>query len=263
MFFYLSKTAGFFSRPSNVLIALAVLGIVLLATRYARFGRRMLVTSVVALALAGFLPFGAALMAPLEERFPAFEPSGPAPDGIIVLGGTIDPNRSQARDKPIFVLSGERLSMAAELAERYPSARVVFAGGTGELLIGRIPEAVYAVQVLERLGVQRERLIVEDRSRNTVENAVYTAAMIDPKPGQRWLLVTSASHMPRAVGCFRRAGIPVEAVPVDRRLDRSVDFFPSNSLAEGLLALDTATREWIGLFVYWLTGRTSELFPGP
>jgi uncharacterized SAM-binding protein YcdF (DUF218 family) len=180
-----------------------------------------------------------------------------------VLGGTIDPNRSQARDKPIFVLSGERLSMAAELAERYPSARVVFAGGTGELLIGRIPEAVYAVQVLERLGVQRERLIVEDRSRNTVENAVYTAAMIDPKPGQRWLLVTSASHMPRAVGCFRRAGIPVEAVPVDRRLDRSVDFFPSNSLAEGLLALDTATREWIGLFVYWLTGRTSELFPGP
>ncbi len=117
--------------------------------------------------------------------------------------------------------------------------------------------------MLERLGVQRERLIVEDRSRNTVENAVYTAAMIDPKPGERWLLVTSAAHMPRAVGCFRRAGIPVEAVPVDRRLDRGVDFFPSDSLAEGLLALDAATREWVGLFVYWLTGQTSELFPGP
>ena len=128
---------------------------------------------------------GAAMMAPLEERFPAFEPSGPAPDGIIVLGGALDPNRSQARDKPIFVLSGERLSVAAELAERYPTARVIFTGGTGRLLIERIPEAFYAAPVLERLGVQRERLIVEDRSRNTVENAVYTAAMIDPMLGMK------------------------------------------------------------------------------
>jgi uncharacterized SAM-binding protein YcdF (DUF218 family) len=111
--------------------------------------------------------------------------------------------------------------------------------------------------------VQRERLIVEGRSRNTVENAVYTAALIDPKPGQRWLLVTSASHMPRAVGCFRRAGVPVEAVPVDRRIDRRMDLYPAVSLAEGLTSLDGAAREWIGLFVYWITGRTSELFPGP
>jgi uncharacterized SAM-binding protein YcdF (DUF218 family) len=102
------------------------------------------------------------------------------------------------------------------LAKRYPNARVVFTGGTGKMLMERIPESEYASPLLERLGVQRERLIVEGRSRNTIENAVHTAALIAAKPGQRWLLVTSASHMPRAVGCFRRAGIPVEAVPVDR-----------------------------------------------
>jgi uncharacterized SAM-binding protein YcdF (DUF218 family) len=263
MFFYLSKTVGYLSLPSNVLILLAIIGALLLATRFARFGRRLLVTAVVVTALVGFLPVGAALMMPLQDRFPEWQPTAAPPDGIIVLGGALDPNRSMARDKPVFILSPERISMAAELAERYPSARVVFTGGTGNMLIERIPESEYAGPLLERLGVQRERLIVEGRSRNTVENAVYTAALIDPKPGQRWLLVTSASHMPRAVGCFRRAGIAVEAVPVDRRIDRSVDLYPSVSLAEGLMNLDGAAREWIGLFAYWITGRTSELFPGP
>jgi uncharacterized SAM-binding protein YcdF (DUF218 family) len=263
MFFYLSKTVGYLLLPSNLLIALAVIGALLLATRFSRFGRRLLVTAVVLMALLGFLPVGAALMMPLEDRFPDWQPTAAAPDGIIVLGGALDPNRSLARDKPVFTLSAERISMAAELAGRYPNARVVFTGGTGKMLIERIPESEFAGPLLERLGVQRERLMVEGRSRNTVENAVYTAALIDPKPGQRWLLVTSASHMPRAVGCFRRAGVPVEAVPVDRRIDRRMDLYPAVSLAEGLTSLDGAAREWIGLFVYWITGRTSELFPGP
>jgi uncharacterized SAM-binding protein YcdF (DUF218 family) len=116
----------------------------------------------------------------------------------------------------------------------------------------------------ERLGVAPGRIIAEDRSRTTAENAVFTKALIEPKPSERWLLVTSAHHMPRAIGAFRQAGFPVEAYPVDWRTRGPVDFVRAfSSLGDGLRRTDTAMREWVGLLVYWLTGRSTELFPRP
>ena len=87
---------------------------------------------------------------------------------------------------------------------------------------------------------------------------------MQPKPSERWLLVTSAHHMPRSIGIFRKAGFPVEAHPVDFRTRGWQDLDgPFGSLAAGLARTDAAMHEWAGLFVYWLTERTSELFPGP
>jgi uncharacterized SAM-binding protein YcdF (DUF218 family) len=88
--------------------------------------------------------------------------------------------------------------------------------------------------------------------------------LIKPRPGERWLLITSAYHMPRAVGCFRRAGLSVEAYPVDWRTGgRRGLTTPSGSVAGGLDRADVAVREWLGLVAYWITGRTSDLFPAP
>ena len=114
------------------------------------------------------------------------------------------------------------------------------------------------------LAIAPGRVIAEDKSRNTVENALFSKRLAQPKPGERWLLVTSAYHMPRSVGVFRKAGFPVEAYPVDWRTRGPVDALrPFATLGDGLRRTDTAVREWVGLLVYWLTGRTSELFPGP
>lgn len=75
---------------------------------------------------------------------------------------------------------------------------------------------------------------------------------------------TSAYHMPRAVGVFRKAGFAVEPYPVDWRTRGAQDELrPFASVGDGLRRVDTAVREWVGLAVYWLTGRSSELFPGP
>jgi DUF218 domain len=105
---------------------------------------------------------------------------------------------------------------------------------------------------------------LEDRSRDTDENARQSKAIAQPRPGERWLLVTSAYHMPRAVGAFRRAGFAVEAYPVDWRTRGQQDFIqPFSSVSDGLKRLDTAAHEWVGLLVYWLTDRSSALFPGP
>ena len=110
----------------------------------------------------------------------------------------------------------------------------------------------------------RPSALLEDRSRNTIENAVYSKEVARPKPGERWLLVTSAYHMPRAVGVFRKVGFTVEPYPVDWRTRGAQDELrPFASVGDGLRRVDTAVREWVGLAVYWLTGRSSELFPGP
>ncbi len=118
----------------------------------------------------------------------------------------------------------------------------------------------------ESFGIARDRVTLESRSRNTAENAAFTRVLVEPKPGERWLLVTSALHMPRAIGCFRRAGFPVEAYPVDWTTPRRLSLaplLPSFEPGRGLRELDSAAHEWLGLLAYWLTGRTSAFLPGP
>jgi uncharacterized SAM-binding protein YcdF (DUF218 family) len=182
----------------------------------------------------------------------------------VVLGGSISPDISVARG--IIALNGpaERLTVAAELARRYPDARIIFSGGTASLDPKAPLEAPLAVKEFEALGVAHGRITAEEQSRNTVENAVFSRLLADPKPGDRWLLVTSASHMPRAIAAFRAAGFAVEAYPVDwhtRGRDDAMELF--GSLAGGLAMTDYAAHEWVGLAAYWLTGKTSELFPRP
>jgi uncharacterized SAM-binding protein YcdF (DUF218 family) len=264
MFFILSKVLGFFALPSNLFIAIGLLGLVLLCTRLTRLASWLVVTSLVLIALAGLSPLGNALLLPLEQRFPPWDASRGAPDGIVILGGAISPDVSAARGTVALDEAAERITVAAELARRYPAARIIFTGGSNALIFNEESEALFAVRELQALGVAHDRITAEEQSRNTIENAVFSRLIARPKPGERWLLVTSAYHMPRAIAAFRAAGFPVEAYPVDWRTRGPLDAArPFSSLAEGLSRTDTAVHEWVGLAVYRLSGRTAEFFPAP
>jgi uncharacterized SAM-binding protein YcdF (DUF218 family) len=181
-----------------------------------------------------------------------------------VLGGAIDADLSAAHGVPAFTRAVDRMIAAAALARRYPNARIVFSGGSANLLSNDAREADYAVAVFEGLGISRERLTLERRSRNTQENAEFSKAMVAPKNGERWLLVTSAFHMPRSVGLFRKAGFAVEPYPVDWRAGGSADLTALRPLSlDGLSLVDVGIREWLGLLAYRISGKTDELFPGP
>jgi uncharacterized SAM-binding protein YcdF (DUF218 family) len=265
LFFALSKTLGIMMLPTNFLIGLGLLGMVLLFTRFASLGRKLAAASLVLLAICGFLPFGNLLLYPLEQRFPPWDDTRGAPDGIVVLGGSIDPELSAAHGTTVFKGSVDRIVAAAALAHRYPKARIVFSGGSANLVSDdSAKEADYAVSVFERLGIARDRLTVERRSRNTQENAEFSKALISPKTGERWLLVTSAYHMPRSVGVFRKAGFAVEPYPADWRTGGRLDRLGFTTFAsEGLDHTDSALREWIGLAAYRISGKTDAFFPGP
>jgi len=265
LFFVLSKTVGVLLLPTNLLIVLALAGALLTATRFARAGRRLMTAAIVLLALCAFSPLGNLLLYPLESRFPPWSAAQGTPDGIVVLGGPIDADLSVAHDVPVIHSGADRIVAAAALARKYPDARIIYAGGSANLVGSDAREADYAATIFESLGIDKARLIMDRRSRNTYENALFSKELAAPKSGERWLLVTSAFHMPRAIGLFRQVGFAVEPYPVDWRVGRSAaDILAFTPLAlEGLGRTDVAVREWIGLVAYRIAGRTSALFPGP
>ena len=264
MFFVISKTLGIMALPTNFMIGLGVIGLILLMTRFWRLGRALMVVSLVLLAICAWSPLGKLLLYPLESRFPAWDASKGAPDGIIVLGGPIDADLSVTHGRPVVSASGDRIIAGAVLAHRYPNARLVYTGGNPNLVSNDAKEADYATELFEGLGIARTRLLMERSSRNTLENAEFSKAMVNPKPGERWLMVTSAYHMPRAVGLFRKAGFDVEAYPVDWKLGKGADIFTfSNIAGDGLGRTDPAVREWMGLIVYRIAGKTDAFLPGP
>jgi uncharacterized SAM-binding protein YcdF (DUF218 family) len=264
LFFVLSKTLGLMLLPTNFLIGIGVLGVILLATRWASLGRRLMIACLVLLAICGFSPLGYLVLYPLESRFPPWDAGRGAPDGIVVLGGSIDADLSAARGVAVYRGAVDRVIAAAALALRYPNARIIYSGGSPNLISDDAKEADYAIAVFESLGVPKARLTMERRSRNTTENAEFSRAIAAPKDGERWLLVTSAYHMPRSVGLFRKAGFAVEPYPVDWHTGGRADLLTFSPLAvHGLERTDTGIREWMGLVAYWISGKTSALFPGP
>src|SRR5215470_1319855 len=264
MYFVLAKILGFFALPSNIALTLGLLGVVLMPTRYARAGRRLAATGLILLAVCGLTPIGNALILPLEQRFPPWSEDGRPPDGIVVLGGALDSVVAGTRQEIALNEAAERMTEIAGLAKKYPAARIVFSGGSGQLVFEGANESDLALRLFDSFGIARSRIAVDDRSRDTVENARFSKIVANPKPGERWLLVTSAFHMPRSMGAFRGAGFAVEAYPVDWRTRGASDLLrPFTNVGDGLRRADTAAREWVGLVIYRAAGYTPELFPGP
>ena len=265
MFFLASKTVGVLLIPSNLIIVVGFVGLTLFCTDYRSVGRKLVVACVASFVICGFSPFGNILLVPLETRFPSRNAGNGEPNGIVVLGGVIDPDLSAARGVPVFGSGADRIVAAASLARLYPKARIVYSGGNPNVSQGDdANEADYAASVFQSLGISRNRLLLERLSRNTEENAEFSKALATPKSDERWLLLTSAYHMPRAVGAFRKVGFAVEPYPVDWKTRGPSDIFtiPDRFLARVQIT-DIAVREWIGLVAYRMAGKTNEFFPSP
>lgn len=263
MFFILSKVFGFFVQPLNFSILLLAIALMAMALRWRKLAVAATATSFAILALATWTSLGALMLSPLENRYPKLAfPAEVA--GIVVLGGGFEGAINRARGGYELNSGGDRFVEAAVLARRYPQARIVVTGGTGALLLAGEGDADTAPRLLAALGVEPERLILENRSRNTYENAVFTRALVSPQPGETWLLVTSAFHMPRAKALFDKAGFAALPWPVDYRTsgEEGMGLFTDNA-ADSLQNTTLAIREWTGLLAYWLAGRIDAPFPGP
>ena len=240
MAYYLSKVFWLLAAPTSALILIGgttTLWAVLGSSKCAAW---LAAAAACGLVIAAFTPIGLALAVPLENRF-AFSRPDPhvPPDGIIMLPG-----------------GGAGIDAVTKFSQDYPKARLTFCGFSagGKDLIKRLVD----------LGVDPGRINTVPQSRTTSEDAYYSAALLKPKPNEKWLLITAAMHMPRAVGCFRVAGFQVEPYPVEfMTRGRSGPFALFATGSSALIQLDRAAKEWIGLVAYRLMGKTNALFPGP
>jgi uncharacterized SAM-binding protein YcdF (DUF218 family) len=266
--FVLSKLFWALVQPSNLFLLLLVVGTIGLLVGYRLLGTWLVGLVTLATVSITLLPIGAWLLIPIENRFPVPELSERV-DGVVMLGGAVEPHTSAGRAQTALNEAAERVTTLIELGKRYPAARLVVTGGIGRVLGAPINPAQALKDFYREQDFDVDRILFENESRNTLENAALAKQLVQPKPGERWLLLTSAYHMPRSVGVFRNAGWPVIAYPVDYRTTGSVDRWvvldrlAQPSVSDALLEFDIAVKAWVGLVAYWLTGRTSALFPAP
>lgn len=263
MFFSLSKTLWELVDPNNLFWVLFLLSVLLLWTPWQRAGRRLLTVLAVFGLFVATVPLAGYGLWHLENRFPVMETLTDHVDGVIVAGGILDPKRSKERGQPVLGDAVERLTAMVRLAKAYPQAQVIFSGGAGDPAYPDLKEAHYIAPFVRDMGLDPARIRFEDQARNTAENARITFDLAQPKPGQTWLLVTSAFHMPRAMGTFRKAGWNIQAYPVDFSTPPSFKWEFFFNLSRGLMQLSHISHEIVGLIVYKLTGRSQAFFPGP
>lgn len=264
MFFYASKIFWTFGQPVSVIGILLIVAIVAAVLQWRRLGIGAAVLAFLILAVLGWTTVGSLLLLPLEQRFarPAEPPE--RVDGIVILGGAFEGGINPVRGGYELNEAADRMTEGAVLALRYPEAKVIVSGGSGTILRERAGDAETAPKLFEPLGIPLSRLLLDGKSRNTYENALFSKELGDPAPGETWLLVTSAFHMPRSMALFRKAGFDVVAWPVDYRTagDEGFGGCVDNS-ASCLRDATLALREWTGLTAYWLTGRIDSLLPAP
>jgi len=249
--------------PSQVLLGAAILGALLLALGRNEIGRRLCIISGAAILLFGLLPLSHYIVYALENRFP--QPALPLQiTGIVLMAGAERPAATEEYGEPQLNSFAARYTTTLRLAATYPDARVVFTGGPpANSRTNRLEQTGVARTLLPTVGVVPSRLTFEERSTDTCESAANTKALLQPKPGESWVVVTSAIHIPRTIACFRAVGWDVIPKPADYQVVIGAWNSGSFRIAANLALLDTALHEWLGLLYYRLTGRTQEFFPSP
>lgn len=267
MFYFLSKTVSILSDAvfMHGLLLTVLLGFMLLK-RTRKFAVVGLIIVSGASLLITVIPVGDILSHPLETRFEKPKLSQIEFAGTVTLAGSLDPDSYLERGEMNVGQSADRIFAMLRVASLYPDKPVLFTGGDGNLTERGFSEAVVLENWLDESGLKTSNMYFEKKSRNTHENATKSLEMfyrewpeLAKKP---WLLITSAQHMPRAVGVFRQAGWNVIPYPVDRSTSNDIHLASLN-VSDGIKSLGRALREWVGLTAYYWTGRTDAWFPGP
>ncbi|MFH2091180.1 MAG: YdcF family protein [Pseudomonadota bacterium] len=263
LFFYVSKILWMIFSPDIILVMLLITGVTLLFLKSHKRAKIVLSITVFLIVTITLFPAGDWLLYPLETRFPVQKALPACVDGIIVLAGAEKIYSSVLWQQVEFNESAERMFAFLHLIKQYPTARHLFIGGTGSLNLQEYKSTQVARQLLEEQGIDPDQILFESESKNTYENAIFSFQKINPKPGEQWVLITSASHMARSVGCFNKAGWLVIPYPVDHNVHEKTLYRLTLDFSGNLKWLKYALSEWVGLGAYYLTGKTNQLFPGP
>ncbi|MBS0472907.1 MAG: YdcF family protein [Proteobacteria bacterium] len=237
-------------------IAILILVGAVIAEHYKRhrLARGLVIGTLAFLTAFAVLPVDDMLARPLESRYP--RPALPARvDGIVVLNSNLGPAITASRGVIPEKGGLVRMLAGAELARRYPRARVVFSGIVQREEPLRGVEIASVRDFFRAEGIAPDRIVIEDRSVDTGTNLRFTKALVKPKPGEHWVLVTSAMHLPRAMAVTRNLSWTMIPWASDYETTAGWHLRSLKAPSDGLMTVDHALHEWIGRLIYVLTGR--------
>lgn len=252
MFFTLSKILWSICAPLTFISLMIIGGF--LVRRY-QAGKCILGCGVVLLIICGFLPIGHNLLVYQENQYPVMTDLPPKVDGIIVLGGSIDLEKSLDRDQGQLNDRAARITEMIFLMKHYPKAKIIFTGGNGSMKESSSSEAIEVDKLLKHMGFDTSRIIYEEKSRNTFENMQFSKTIAVPKGDDTWLLVTSAFHMKRSAAIFNSNGWDVIPYPAGYMTRGDYRVIPNFEVLENMYKLQIAVKEMIGIMAYTLTGK--------
>jgi len=255
LFYWLSKLIWLFISPDSLLLIWFVVGVIFLWLGSFVWAKRLLGSLLFLLLLIGLFPVGSWLLYPLESRYPP-NPELQQVDGIIALSGALDPMRTELWDQVVVGNAAERNFAFMRLAREFPEAKLVYTGGASSMVNQNYKAVDVAKRLFKEQGLDLSRITFERESRNTWENGLFTKRLVTPKEGERWVLITTAWHMPRSVGVFCKLGWDVIPYPVDFQTMPGHLFTMNWGFAGHLSGLVAAVRAWIGQIAYQLTGKS-------
>lgn len=260
--FLVSKVFWLLAQPLSLIFLLLILSLVFGGASFRRLGRFFSGLAATLLFLTLFTSCGAVMLQALENRIarPASLPADLS--CIIILGGAFENEVIAGRGGMEFNQAADRFIEGLKLAQTYPAAKILVSGGDGSFSGIYDGDAETSAAFFSTFGIAPERIIRESRSRTTFENADNTRGLLKKNGLSDCALITSAFHMPRSMGLFRKLGIAVTPWPVDYRTSGQLSLGPDFSQPSLNAQLTTtAMREWIGLIAYYISGRTHVLFP--
>ncbi len=261
MFYTLSKIGWMFFSPLNFIFICAGLGLIIWAFG-GRIGKKLFIFALSLFFICGFFPVGHNLVVYLERQYDLAPELPRRVDGILVLGGMFDTYLAEKTRLSAATDNIDRAFGFLELVRKYPRAKLVFSGGAGHPLQPLRTESEDMRRFFQTIGLNPDRVLYEEKSKNTHENALYSKEMLEPDNGEKWVLVTSAYHMPRAGGVFLAQGWHIIPYSVDPKTDGEYRLFaPQFDVSRNFELLELGMKEVLGTFVYYLNGKSVLPFP--
>jgi len=259
--FMLKKIVGPFFYPVSFCLGILILGLFCLwATRRQRLGKVLLTLGTMLLLLLSISFLSSGLLVPLEQRYPALlhpekiswegEKSGTSPKWIVVLGGGHVSDPRLPANSQISAAALGRVVEGVRLYKAMPGSKLLLSGG---VVFDPVPEAEVMAQIAGLLGVKPQDISLETDSRDTPDQAKIIAEMIGR---ERFILVTSAVHMPRSMALFKKSGMQPIPAPADFLIRESPRPLPGRFFPRALSLgqVETAVHEYLGLAWAWLRG---------